>query len=201
MSSTSWSTVLIFSHHGSEKSVILSRFKSKKPSIFCIQLKTRAVPLSFILILPSSVKESFHSVRKYLEMATEVWHYGQWLEQGLKNGRRNFKECKYHPTPPSKALFVVSQPPKRRRSLFRSQQPDRITPALPPPITHVPALMICRELQRHWEDIAKTWGIFSSACQESVIQQRGCQAHVSLTQSDNTSNGGVFNLAERLLLK
>lgn len=63
--------------------------------------------------------------------------------------------------------------------------------------THVPALLIhslCRELQRHGE-------IFSSACQESVTQQRGCQVCISLTQSDNSRNGGCFSLAERHLLK
>lgn len=172
---------------GSEKSIILSRFKSKEPSFFCTQLKKRAVPLCFILILPLSRKESFHSVRKFLQMVTEVWHYRQWLEQGLKKEKKKFKRVQI----PPKLLLLSPKAAERRRSLFRSQQPDRITPAPSP--TACPA-----DLQ----GIAKTWGIFfSSVCQESVTQQRGCQARISLTQSDNTSNGWFFSLAERHLPK
>lgn len=115
-------------------------------SFFCTQLKKRAVPLSFIPTLPSSCKKSLHSIRKSLEMATEVWHYGQWLEQGFKN--RTKKNFKRRVQIPPKAVSLLSQPPKKRRSPFRSQQPGT-TPAPSPtclPCWFIPCAGNCKDM-------------------------------------------------------
>lgn len=130
-----------------------------------------------------------HRARKVSTVSGSIW---KWLQRfgimgndwsrDFKKGKKKFKK-KSANTPRSSASALSA--PKEEK------EPVQITAARwnhSCTITHVPALLIhslCRELQRHGE-------FSSSACQESVTQQKGYQVHISLTQSDNTSNGGFF---------